>query len=549
MRAATAEQLVGRSVLEFVHPDSREFVAKRMMEAMKSGNPIPLAEERFIRCDGTAVDVEVKAIPMQLENQPAVQLIIRDITERKKIDRALRESEDRYRSLYENTAIGLYRTSPDGKVILANPSLVRLLGYSSFEELAARSLEHEGFEPAYDRRLFVDLIETQGRVEGLESAWIRRDGTTVFIRESARAIRDEAGNTLYYDGTVEDITPRIKAEDALLRSKRQYDKLVSSIPAGIFILRSRPDGSHKFDYVSSRVADIFNLSVETFLTDPSVAYRPMHPEDVDSLIALNAERFKRPELFEWEGRAIVDEAIKWVHIASTPEVLEDGDVLWYGVIDDITEHKNAEEKVNDLLKEKELLLKEVHHRIKNNMNTATTLLNLQSATFSDPQVVAALTDSANRLRAMGVLYDRLYRSSDFQDVSVLEYLSNLADVIVRNFPHSGTITIEKEIGDFTLDVKRSAPVGIIINELLTNIMKYAFPAGKRGTIKVSASLKGRHAVFAVQDDGIGIPESVTMENSAGFGLQLVGMLAEQIEGTIRIERNQGTKFILDFDLD
>ena len=144
-----------------------------------------------------------------------------DITKRKQAEESLQESELRFRSLYENATIGIFRTTPDGNILLANPALVKLLGYTSFEKLAERNLEKYGFETPSQRKEFLDKIERDGEVNGYNSKWIRQDGTAIFVLESARAIRDSQGKTLYYDGTVEDITERRQMEEGL----RQMQKL------------------------------------------------------------------------------------------------------------------------------------------------------------------------------------------------------------------------------------------------------------------------------------------------------------------------------------
>jgi PAS domain S-box-containing protein len=144
-----------------------------------------------------------------------------NITERKRAEEALQESELRFRSLYENATIGLYRTTPDGKILLANPALVEMLGYTSFEKIAERNLEKDGFESSSQRKEFLEKIERNGEVNGYDSKWIRQDGTAIFVLESARAIRDSQGKTLYYDGTVENITERKLLEDQM----RQMQKL------------------------------------------------------------------------------------------------------------------------------------------------------------------------------------------------------------------------------------------------------------------------------------------------------------------------------------
>ncbi len=157
-----------------------------------------------------------------------------DISDRKNAEKALRESEERFRSVYENSTIGIYRTTPDGQILLANPTLVKMLGYSSFEELAERNLQHEGFEPSYERKAFLEEIETKGEIKGLETIWVRKDGASLFVRESARGIRDSNGKILYYDGTVEDMTQRKEMEAVVRETEQKYRELVESMPVGYY---------------------------------------------------------------------------------------------------------------------------------------------------------------------------------------------------------------------------------------------------------------------------------------------------------------------------
>lgn len=154
--------------------------------------------------------------------------------ERIRAEEALKRSEARYRSIYENSQIGLYRTTPDGKITMANPALIRMLGYDYFEELAERDLTQEGFEPNYPREEFVRRIESEGEIRGLESAWTRRDGRAMYMRESARAVRDEGGNVLYYEGAIEDITDRKIAERALQTSEIRFRTLFDNAPVSLW---------------------------------------------------------------------------------------------------------------------------------------------------------------------------------------------------------------------------------------------------------------------------------------------------------------------------
>jgi two-component sensor histidine kinase len=221
-------------------------------------------------------------------------------------------------------------------------------------------------------------------------------------------------------------------------------------------------------------------------------------------------------------------------------------VLVHGSLRDITERKLAEEQIMCLLAEKELILREVHHRIKNNMNTMMSLLSLQADIAKEPSVAAALRDASNRMMSMSTLYEKLYRSENIQDLSISEYLPALVDEIIANIPSRITIRVVKQVDDFMLKAKTLSIIGIIVNELITNALKYAFAGRDDGIITVTATLKDNHAAISVADNGKGLPESIDFTASTGFGLQLAGLLAVQLKGTIRIERQNGTRFVLEF---
>ncbi len=251
----TRDETKGWGWLDAIHPEDRERTAQLWKEAIERGR-LYFSEYRARRTDGEYRLFAVRGVPIfeedgtlrewmgtctditehrqaeeelrqyrqhleQLVEERSAELertnqeLQAEIAEHKRIEEALRESEDRFRNIYENAMIGLYRTTPDGRILLANPALVRMLGYSSFDQLARRNLEEVGYEPQYPRSSFKQTIEREGQVLGLESAWKKADGTTLFLRESARVVRDESGNTLYYEGSVEDISARKRAEDRL----------------------------------------------------------------------------------------------------------------------------------------------------------------------------------------------------------------------------------------------------------------------------------------------------------------------------------------------
>jgi len=231
---------------------------------------------------------------------------------------------------------------------------------------------------------------------------------------------------------------------------------------------------------------------------------------------------------------------------SADVIMINGEECLISCIGDVTERTRAEEKVRKLLSEKELLLKEVHHRIKNNMYSISRLLAMHAGAAKEPEAVKAIRDAVSRVQSVMVLYEKLYKSVEYNEASVRDYLPALVNDIVGIFVHSGSVEVVNEVDDFILDAKKLQTLGIIINELITNTMKYAFAGRDYGTIRIGASLNNDIVSVTVQDNGIGLPESVSFEHSTGFGFMLVGFLMEQLNGTISIEREQGTTITFSF---
>ena len=213
---------------------------------------------------------------------------------------------------------------------------------------------------------------------------------------------------------------------------------------------------------------------------------------------------------------------------------------------DISERRRVETELAGCLAEKDLLLKEVHHRTKNNMITVLSLISLQAHSTCNGEAAAVLKAAEDRMKGLVLLYERLSKSETYHELPVAEYLSPLIDQIAAAFPESAFVRVEKSLGDFVLDVKTLQLLGIIVNELLTNTMKHAFLGRDRGTISVSATRIGSRNRITVRDDGNGLPETEDPSYSEGFGLFLVSGLVDQLKGSLRIERENGTAFVLEF---
>jgi two-component sensor histidine kinase len=216
--------------------------------------------------------------------------------------------------------------------------------------------------------------------------------------------------------------------------------------------------------------------------------------------------------------------------------------------DNITDRKLAEDKVRSLLAEKELLLKEVHHRIKNHMNNLVGFFMLQELSMTDPTAVTALRDAQSRVHSMMQLYDKLYQSENFNSLSLKLYISPLIDEIIANFPQGAKIQISKNLPDYALESDLLLPLAILLNEILTNTMKYAFADTEIPQITVSGQIENYRGTLVVDDNGAGfdVPEDISAAN--GFGLKLVNLLVKQINGSLTIERKQGTRCVVTFPI-
>ena len=213
------------------------------------------------------------------------------------------------------------------------------------------------------------------------------------------------------------------------------------------------------------------------------------------------------------------------------------------------DRKHDEEQIKSSLKEKEILLSEIHHRVKNNMQIISSLLKLQSAKIKDEQHVDIFKNAENRIRSMSLIHETLYQSKDFANVDFNGYVKSISNYLLRSYiVTSGAIKLNLEIEDITLGLDHSIPCGLIINELVSNSLKHAFPKGREGEIKIALRTINDHEVeLTVSDDGVGIPREIDMGNPETLGLELVQILAEnQLDGTLELERDGGTEFRIRF---
>jgi two-component sensor histidine kinase len=215
---------------------------------------------------------------------------------------------------------------------------------------------------------------------------------------------------------------------------------------------------------------------------------------------------------------------------------------------DITEHKQAEDLIKASLKEKEVLLKEIHHRVKNNLQIVTSLLQMQSRRTKEPEAVEVLRDSKNRIASIALVHEKLYRSEDLANIDFGQYIPDLTTHLFDTYNVSSTtISLNINVENISLEIDRAIPCGLIVNELVSNSLKYAFPANRQGEIQVEFYAKSDDSLaLIVRDNGTGIPKEFDIETTHSLGLTLVQGLVEQLEGAIELDRTQGTEFKITF---
>jgi len=342
---------------------------------------------------------------------------------------------------------------------------------------------------------------------------------------------------------------RDKLAEDIVESEEQYRSIVNlsgEVGEAIIMLQDTDQGEGIQTFVSDEWSHITGYSHEE-LIDGSF-FNLVHPKDREA----SQERYQRrikgeviPGLFEItiirkDGTEVPVELIS----AHTAYRERHANVLY---IRDVTERKKTEEIIKASLAEKELLLKEVHHRVKNNMQVISSLLKLGAASIKNKEDALVFKDSQAQIKSMALVYNKLYQAEDLAHIDFREYVRELVSGLVHSYKAvSGKVTTSVEGGDVSLGVDQAIPCGLVINELITNSLKYAFPKGRGGEIRVSLGKSEDEVELAVSDDGVGIPASLDLANSKTLGLHLVGNLVEQLGGKIELDRTAGTRFRITF---
>jgi PAS domain S-box-containing protein len=349
----SGEELMAKSFTEFIHPDGREMVINRHSRRMK-GEEIPFPYSfRIIHKDGNSKWVEVNPVLINWIGRPATLNFMSDITDHKQVEETLRESEEKYRSLFENTVMGISQALPDGRLITVNNAYAQMYGYENAEEMMAEvSHVKQRYANPEDREEVLRILKEKGVMKPREIVVIHRNGTRFSVLVSAREIRDSNGNLQYYQAEHMDISQRKQAEETLRERDIQVNKLTALVPGMMFQFTKRSDGTYCVPFTTEAIKDIFGCSPQDVRDDFSPIAGVILPEDFDKVINSIEDSAKHLTTWTCEYRVqIPGQSIRWILGKSTPEKLADGGIIWHGFNTDITERKRAEEELRTKTKD------------------------------------------------------------------------------------------------------------------------------------------------------------------------------------------------------
>jgi len=538
----TQEEAAGYTISSPIVPEDLKDEAIQYSKTLIHGKRIDVETKRS-RKDGTLFDVSILGAPI-IHNGLLIGIyaIYRDISNRKVIEKSLKL----YVDIFNNTQSGLHIYQLENinddrtlRMISANLASEKLTGVPT-KDIIGKMLD-ENFPGLRERDIpqkYAEVVHT-GKPLMLEEVYYGDDRViSVVFSVKAFPLPNNCVGVSF-----ENITERKKAEIAVYESEEKYRALVEKASDGIIL---QQDGFIK--YINTALENIMGYSSNEMIGTPFVEY--MHPDEKiilkkRSLKLLKGEYIStkyESRIRHKEGHFIFVE----INASVIPFQEKPGN---FAIIRDITERKNAEEKIRFALKEKEALLNEVLHRVKNNFQVISSLLTFQLDHIEDEKYKSIFMDSVKRIESMSFIHEMLYQSESFSQIDFSEYIQRLCNNLISTYAvDSDKIKIFINTQGIVLNMKTAIPVGLILNELISNALKHAFPNNINGEIRILMKESNDEMIeLTVRDNGIGVPEEIDWRNTNTLGLEIISLLGEgQLRGKVTLNRNKGTEFKIIF---
>jgi PAS domain S-box-containing protein len=488
------------------------------------------------RKDGTRLPAEISARYVIHDEKGYIVAIARDVTERKRVDAALQKWSD----IFNHTKIGVVIVGPEAKTLdMMNEAFAVMHGYT-VEELAGRPVgDIIGPEGRAELQRQLSTINQKGD-HVFDAISKRKDGTTFPVQVDVAAVKDGDGNVLYCITNMLDISERKQVEEILRFAARQWRTTFDAMKDMVFLL----DREGRIKRCNIATAVYFDKPLEEINGRNCCEF--IHGTKVP------AEQCPFQLMLQTKRREhnILQRGEKWFDVVVDPLLDDSGAVNGaVHIMYDVTERKQAEEQIRESLGEKEILLKEIHHRVKNNLQVIMSLLRHQAEYAQDQKIHDIFLESQSRIKAMSFIHEKLYQSDNLAKICLRDYIGSLAKSLFSTYKvNAAQIHLAVDADDISLGVDTAIPCGLIINELVSNSLKHAFPDSRTGRIAITVrTVRPGEFELVVDDDGVGIPPGLDIINAKSLGLHLVTLLAKnQLRGNIEIMKNTGTRFRIRF---
>jgi PAS domain S-box-containing protein len=553
------KELLSLKIADLV-PEPYMDLQKKRLASILQGKPQNEAAEYEVQAkDGEIHHIAILSAPYYKDNQlVGFQGIARDITEKKKMEIRLRESEEYYRTLVETSPDAIIIVDGGGRVTFASPKTFEIFAVPAQTSLTGLSIldfvEPDEI-PKVQGRL-VEILSGHSLPDVREYRLLRHDRRPFWGEISSAPLRDAGGKRIGLLLVCRDISARKNHEEQIRYQADLLQKVSDAIIA--------TDKSGRIQVWNKAAEAIYGWKAQEAqgkifhdLIQPE--YRYQHREEVTK---------KMEREGAWSGELVHHlRDGRQIPVQSTITMLKDAAGNPVGTVSinhDISERKRAEEQIRSSLKEKEVLLQEIHHRVKNNLQIISGLLTLQADQSAGKSLSDIFQESQDRIRSIALIHEKLYCSQNLAEIPFDEYLRALtANLFISHGVDAGRITSAFDLEAILFTIEKAIPLGLIVNELVTNALKHAFPAGRRGEIRIGlrGHLKGKTFVqdsdsgplyrvqvceLSVMDDGVGLPTAQVSGQEKTLGMKLVSMLAQQLQAELKVTSGPGTEFRLIF---
>jgi PAS domain S-box-containing protein len=480
-----------------------------------------------------------------LEGQEATIVVIKDISDRQQAEALLREKEHFLSTIYHGVGNPIFVVDvvgADFRFAGLNSAHERLTGLCS-SQLKGKTPE-ETLPPtvaAHVRQHYQDCVDAGGTITYEEKLYLK-DQDTWWIT-SLTPLKDEDGRIYRIVGSSINITAQKHAQQIL----ELQAIIISNIAEGLCLIR---ESDSVIVYTNPKFQQIFGYEAEELIGQPAwmINYEDQHSKTTAAYEALTAHVKQHREIIYEVQNIKKDGTLFWCQATTSVFEHPEYGTVFVSVQQDITEKKQTQEKITASLKEKEVLLQEIHHRVKNNLGIVSSLLQMQCRRTTDQEATTILRDSQNRISSIALVHEKLYRSEDLANIDFAQYIPDLTTHLFESYNvNSSDIQLNIAVDDVSLDIETAIPCGLIINELISNALKYAFPHEFVGEINIKlCSHNNNFLSLIVRDNGVGFPEEFDAKKAKTLGMTLVQGLVKQLKGSVEINSEMGTEFKIYF---